>query len=131
MANSGQAIARDLYLQLWVYPPGENCGIKFLQTSERWEQYQLLNVWQLMSKEGFRLAPGANAIVGVFELQLQPPFSAPYGFEVSQGCEGGERSLSRTSLAATDIDQIYSDAVVAARSGANQDAIYTAILRGA
>jgi hypothetical protein len=131
LTNTGRSIARDLYLHVWVYPPGENCRIRFGQFSDKWEQYQLANIWQLMSKEGFRLAPGANAPVGVFELQLQPPFSTTYAFEVSQGCEGGERRQSRTEIAPSDFERIYQEAAAAARAGSSQDGIYQAILLGA
>jgi hypothetical protein len=131
LTNTGRSIARDLYLQVFVYPQGENCRIRFGQFSDKWEQYQLANIWQLMSKEGFRLAPGANAPVGVFELQLQPPFSAAYAFEVSQGCEGGERRQSRTDITPANFVRIYSEAVAAARAGTSQDGIYRAILLGA
>jgi hypothetical protein len=131
LTNTGRSIARDLYLNLWAYPPGENCRIRFGQFSDRWEQYQLLNIWQLISREGFRLAPGANASIGVFELQLQPPFTTDYSFEVSQGCEGGERWQSRTNIAPHEIARLYTEAVAAGRANSSHENILRAILVGA
>jgi len=130
LTNTGRSIARDLYLNLYAFPPGENCRVAFGQFNDRWESYQLLNIWQLISKEGFRLAPGANAPVGVFQLILRPPFTSNYIFEVSQGCEGAERRQSRTDIAIVDFARIYADGLAAARANASTENIYRAILMG-
>ncbi|MEA2164534.1 MAG: hypothetical protein QOK37_2661 [Thermoanaerobaculia bacterium] len=125
LTNTGRSIARDLYLNLYAYPPGENCRVAFGQFSDRWESYQLSNMWQLISEEGFRLAPGANAPVGVFQLILRPPFTSNYVFEVSHGCEGAERRQSRTDIPPPDFSRIYTDALEVPTSAEN---IYRRIL---
>jgi Putative DNA-binding domain len=131
LTNTGRAIARDLYLGIWACPPGPNSGVTFGRVNdERWERYDLLNLWNVISREGVRVAPGAPAPVGVFELLIKPPFLRPYSFSASAGCEGGERWESRTDIAPDEMADLYSRALVSARNGTSAGTVYDAILTG-
>jgi len=131
ITNTGRAIARDIYLGLWAYPPGPNCGVMFGSVNpDRWERYDLLNFWNVISREGIRVAPGAPAPVGVFELFLKPPFLKPYSFSASAGCEGGERWEDRTDIPPEQLLDIYNKALLSVRTGTSASGVYDAVLTG-
>lgn len=132
LSNVGRAIARDLYLNVWAYPPGPNCRLRFGNFNDkRWEHYGLANLWNLIATEGYRVAPNAHASVGVYELQLQPPFDATYSFNSSYGCEAGERRQGRIDIPPDEMERIYRAAVSALRANGDTTAVMEAVLRGA
>lgn len=131
LTNSGRSIARDMYLNMWAYPPGPKCRITFGQVGERWEMYSLLNIWNVIAQEGYRVAPGAPAPVGVFELSLLPPFDHTFSLDIAVGCEGSERRQDRTEIPATRVLDLYKQALHITTSNTPADPIYAAFLRGA
>ncbi len=132
LTNSGRAIARDLFLNFWAFPPGPNCRVSLTPpNTDKWEQYQLMNLWNIISRESYRLAPGANAPIAMYELHLLPPFDATYSLDLGYGCEGAERRQDRTDIAPKDIDAVYSQALDTVHQGGVGLPILKTLLGGA
>ena len=100
LSSTGRAIARDLYINVFTYPPGVNCQLKLLEVeATRWDRHDIsINLWNLISREPVRVAPGASIPVGALVMELNPPFTKPLTLDVSFGCEGGERRQWRIDV---------------------------------
>jgi hypothetical protein len=95
LSSTGRAIARDLYLNVYCYPPGPHSQVEFLQFAaerQNWERHEVAaNFSNVISRESLRLAPGAALAVGAVSLELKPPFERSLIVEMAFGCEGSER----------------------------------------
>lgn len=100
LSSTGRGIARDLYVNVFTYPPGPNCKITLSNLDPaRWDRHDVTtNLWNLISAESVRVAPGAAIQVGALTINLNPPFTRPLTFDLSFGCEGGERRQWRVDV---------------------------------
>jgi hypothetical protein len=110
LSSTGRAIARDLYVNVYTYPPGPNCTVTLEGVDVvRWDRHDVTsNFWNLISRESVRVAPGAMIEVGAVSIQVNPPFTRPLTLEISYGCEGGERRQWRVDVPEDDIAHVCS-----------------------
>jgi len=131
LTNGGRSIARDIYLNIWAYHQGKTSHILFGQVNQdRWEVYQLLNLWNVMSSEGARLAPGASAPVGVFEIALGPPFAHGLQYDISCGCDGSESRQILLDIPVNRLNTLYATAKTELEHGQRPGKLIDAILKG-
>lgn len=111
LSSTGHAIARDLYVNIFFYPPGPNSTIALTDVDVmRWDRHDVTgNVWNLISREPVRVAPGALIQVGALTIDAKRPFVRPLTLEMSFGCEGGERRQWRVDVQPQDIVRVCSD----------------------
>jgi len=105
---TGRAIARDLYINVFVYPPGTNSKVKLEDVDiVRWDRHDVsANFWNLISRESVRVAPGAMIQVGAFTVDVRGPFTRPLSIDVSYGCEGAEKGQWRVDVSPDEIARI-------------------------
>lgn len=110
LSSTGRAIARDIYVNVFAYPPGPNCQVKLLDVDiMRWDRQDVGgNFWNLISREPVRVAPGAIIQVGALSVEVHPPFNRPLSLELSYGCEGGERRQWRIDVSADEVANVCS-----------------------
>jgi hypothetical protein len=110
LSSTGRAIARDLYINVFSYPPGPNSKIKLEDVDiMRWDRHDVsANFWNLISREPVRVAPGAMIQVGAITVEVVGPFTRPLSLDVSYGCEGGEKRQWRIDVTPDEIMRVCS-----------------------
>jgi|SRR6185312_159679 len=112
IVNRSAAIARDVYLNLTVHTPnGSEIGAEFPDL-RNWEGTQAFgSVTQILSKEGFRLAPGVIAQPLQLRFNLRSPFGSHFLLKVATGCSGSPIKEYSNRLTTADLQQLYADLV--------------------
>ncbi len=90
LGNDGPGIARDLYLNGTVIPPGSNTKIE-IEVPDRvnWTgQFAFGVVVSLVSIDAFKLAPKAFVTPVLFRCSFAPPFERSMFYRVNFGAEG-------------------------------------------
>jgi len=91
--NRGRGIARDVYLNYQLFPPGAPTRIYAKQEASDWTGQTVAGmVMTLMSPSGFRLAPGGLVVPVSVTFDLEPPFDSHLTFRLSYGCDNSPRS---------------------------------------
>jgi hypothetical protein len=115
LKSNGPGIARDLYADVQMLPPGTRTSIAVDPDADHWTGYRVLGVvFNLFSKDSFRLAPGGLANPFTLRCQFAPPFERPLKYEISFGHQGSPAAYVRAEVSPTTIQDAY-DALVAAK----------------
>lgn len=116
IANNGATIARDLFVNAKIVPPGPKCQRWFELRSDDWaEQRGVTGQWKsLVGNEGFRLAPDSIVCPMILRLVLVPPFEKELWFKLTYGCEGAAINVVELRQEAAVVASVY-DAFLAAR----------------
>lgn len=90
LANDGPAIARDLYVNATVIPPGNATQIA-VEVSDRanWTGgFAFGTLTSLVPVDGYKLAPKALVQPLVFRCAFAPPFERSLFYRINFGCSG-------------------------------------------
>jgi len=90
LTNRGPGIARDVFLNVVVWPPEGPSEVSYsFPVPADWQGGVVLqNRAQIISKDHVKLAPEAIITPLVILVKLQPPFLTPFVFELSYGHGG-------------------------------------------
>lgn len=111
LRNRSAAIARDIFVNLTVRPPGGNSRIGFVPgDSSIWSASVAFDqISQLLSKVHFRLAPEALARAATLHFTLSPPFESGFYIEVTTGCAGSPVKKTSHQMIAVDLRRAYEE----------------------
>jgi hypothetical protein len=120
LVNKGPGIARDLFANVKVTTPGENCQLWFKPSDDNWiRQRTLISQWQsIVSKDGFKLAPESLAYSTGVGLVLVPPFSQALWLELTCGCDGSPTNMIVLEKSAAEVQRLYEEHLASSRDGA-------------
>lgn len=134
LRNEGACVARDLYVNIEIGLPGQECALAAYPTLYRggyapWTHTSpFKNVHQVVSGDGYKLAPGAMAEPLVIELYLQPPFDSDFWFRISFGATGTPVNEISYSVPVQKVQTAYSSFFGSDRSNAAAQQMTTALL---
>lgn len=111
LTNLSSAIARDIYLNITVFPPGGNNNIAVsFPDRQNWEGTHAFGcMTQILGKENFRLAPHVLCQPLILEFSLAPPFPNHLSLNLMTGCSGSPVKEFSHRLAPDELEQLYAD----------------------
>jgi hypothetical protein len=111
--NLGLAIARDLYINLEVWPPGPRSSITGHVSSNQWIQENVANVTlSAMSNEAFRLGPQGVTAPMSLTFVLARPFNRALNYKISYGCSGSPVTHVESTVEPSDLEKILRSSTV-------------------
>lgn len=110
--NQGPGLARDLFLNVHLFPPKgpSTVVISALKNPEHWICENLGDagtVQSYVSKDGYKLAPTALAEIVKYHMVFSPPFASDYILEVSYGHGHSAVTTRREEVTAKELEQLY------------------------
>jgi hypothetical protein len=106
--NRGPGIARDVYLNYQLFPPGAPSRIVTRQEVTDWTGQTVAGVvMAFMSPNNFRLAPGGLVVPVSMTFDLEPPFQSPLAFKLSYGCESSPRMSFEIKVEPADLAALH------------------------
>ena len=111
--NAGPGIARDIYLNIELWPPGPNSRMVATVVSNEWAHEEIAGmIVSTMSKESFRLGPlGATAPL-TLSFELAGPFERALTCKISYGCTGAPGKLIERSAEPNQLDALLRSTMV-------------------
>ena len=111
LVNMGAGIARDLFVNLKLTKPGSNCKHWFQPPDDNWIQQRtsIRSFQNLISKDGFKLAPESLASSAGVKTLLVPPFSQRLSLELSCGCDGSPTDMITLGKDAAEVQRLYDE----------------------
>ena len=120
LANKGAGIARDLFSNVKLTTPGANCQHWFKPSDDNWIRQRTLigQFHNVVSKDGFKLAPESLAYSAGVELVLVPPFSQQLWIELSCGCDGSPTDMVILGKSAAEVQRLYEEHLASSKDQA-------------
>ncbi len=111
LTNRSPVIARDIYLNVTVLPPGGNSTIAVsFPDHQNWEGTHAFGcMTQILCKESFRLAPNVICQPLILEFSLVPPFPERLSLKITTGCGGSPIKEFAHRLTPHELEQLYTD----------------------
>ncbi len=107
--NKGPVIVRDLYSNLMLLLPKENCGGQFEPNSTNWDSQLNFGVWlSQVSKEGFKVGPESFASPFSLKISFAPPFTeGKLWLRWIFGCENSPMHVVEIEQSYTEVESLY------------------------
>lgn len=105
LVNGGPGIARELYVNTKVFCPNGTSKVSYNpREQDNWMgTVGLGHIFSVISRDGYRLPPGAVAEPFSIELYFSPPFKSPLVYEITFGHQNWPM---RTLAATVDCEKI-------------------------
>jgi len=125
LMNEGPAPASDPYVSFRIIVPGENCRLEFRpDSSGNWSDHQAYGVYfNVTAVSSFRLAPHSPVRPVRFKLQLVPPFTSRYVFEMHFGANGAAPGHVIVELQIEEVAAAYQELVQVMKRKSWEDAL--------
>jgi hypothetical protein len=109
LVNGGPGIARELYVNVRVFRPDGSSRLLYKPLDEQnWSgKVALGHMFNMFSKDSYRLAPGAVAEPVSIELYLLPPFTSKLVYEITFGHQNWPMRKLVASVEPNKIAQAY------------------------
>lgn len=122
LMTGGPGVVRDLYLsiRLPAIYGGVGVGIKFLDPQNWTGHNAYKQIIGLVSKDGFKLAPGAVIAPITLVFTLAPPFLGPLSFEFKYGHAESPVNVVEAALEPAALQAAYDVIVTQLSSGARE-----------
>lgn len=112
LVNGGKGIARDIFLNCLIFPPGDSSEISYEFNDPNFDAYKVFGVGvNLISKDGFRLAPGQRVQPLVLNFLLKPPFK-DFSFNLTVGAEGQSPYEHESTLSCSELTEMYNNCLL-------------------
>lgn len=112
LCSNGPGMARDLYVNLLLHPPGEPTKFMVSTTQDRnWSGYTGFGgmVTHLVAGDTFKLAPGARIQPLTLEFELKPPFKDELYYEFTYGHGGSPMKKLEARVTPAELDSAYAN----------------------
>ena len=123
LVNSGAGIAEQMYLNLNVW--SSPCEIEFNNPdADRWDgNFGFGRIWNLISKDGVRLAPGARIMPISMTMTFKLPFTERLSIDGQCGAAGAETLPIKMEASAESLTESYKAYLDAAPGEGEQESL--------